>query len=52
MRKPLRACECGRRLVGVARLAPVNDLLLDRFLGLPTDCMAVMSSQFVFPADN
>jgi hypothetical protein len=38
--------------VGVARLAPVNDLLLDRFLGLPTDCMAVMSSQFVFPADN
>ena len=39
-----------RRLVGVARLAPVDDVLLDRFLGLPTDCKAVMSSQFLFPS--
>ena len=39
------------RLVGVARLAPVDDVLLDRFLGLPTDCKAVMSSQFLFPSD-
>ncbi len=43
----LSAC----RLVGVARLAPVDDVLLDRFLGLPTDCKAVMSSQFLFPPD-
>ncbi|KAK9825440.1 hypothetical protein WJX81_008139 [Elliptochloris bilobata] len=38
------------KLVGVARLAPVDDVLLDRFLGLPTDCKAVMSSQFLFPS--
>jgi hypothetical protein len=37
-----------RRLVGIARLAPTSDVLLDRFLMLPTDCKALMSAQFEF----
>lgn len=37
------------RLVGVARLDPIQDAFLDNFLRLPSECLAVMSAQFVFP---
>lgn len=33
------------RLVGVATVDPVNDLLLDSFLGLPTECIADLNVQ-------
>lgn len=36
------------KLVGIARLNPTKDVLLDRFLMLPNDCKAVMSCQFAF----
>ncbi|KAK9916952.1 hypothetical protein WJX75_009171 [Coccomyxa subellipsoidea] len=36
------------KLVGVARLDPTHDVLLDKFLMLPNDCKAVMSCQFAF----
>lgn len=36
------------RLVGIARLDPTNDVLLDKFLMLPNDCKALMSCQFAF----
>ena len=39
---------CSRRLVGIARLEPTKDLLLDKFLRLPSDCKALMSAQFSF----
>ena len=37
-----------RRLVGIARLEPTKDMLLDKFLRLPSDCKALMSAQFAF----
>ena len=40
--------ESACRLVGIARLEPTKDVLLDRFLRLPSDCKALMSAQFVF----
>lgn len=40
------------RLVGVARLDPIQDAFLDNFLRLPAECLAVMSAQFVFPDTN
>lgn len=33
------------RLVSVATIDPVNDLLLDSFLGLPTECIADLSAR-------
>ena len=39
---------CGSRLVGIARLEPTKDMLLDKFLRLPSDCKALMSAQFAF----
>lgn len=36
------------RLVGVARVPPVKDLLLDTFLMLPTDALAVMTATLEF----
>lgn len=35
-------------LAGVARVAPVDDPLLDPFLMLPTDCLARLPAQFIF----
>lgn len=37
------------RLVGVALVQPTGDKLLDTFLRLPDDTLAIMSSQFTFP---
>jgi hypothetical protein len=37
-----------RRLVGVARVPKVGDLLLDAFLMLPTDALAIMSADLAF----
>ncbi len=34
--------------MGIARLEPTKDVLLDKFLRLPSDCKALMSAQFVF----
>jgi hypothetical protein len=34
--------------VGVARVPPVKDLLLDTFLMLPTDALAVMTATLEF----
>jgi len=36
------------RLAGVAHIAPTGDPLMDNFLQLPTDVLAVMQSQFAF----
>ena len=36
------------RLTGVADIAPTGDALIDNFLQLPTDVLAVMQSQFTF----
>ncbi|CAM6036787.1 unnamed protein product [Sphagnum compactum] len=36
------------RLVGVARLAPIDDLFMSTFLTLPSDCLAVLSANFAF----
>lgn len=38
------------RLTGVADIEPTQDPLLDGFLQLPTDVLAVMKSQFAFQA--
>lgn len=38
------------RLVGVARLAPIDDLFLSTFLALPSECLADMSANFSFTA--
>ena len=38
------------RLTGVAEIDPTGDPLLDTFLQLPTDVLAVMQSQFAFSA--
>lgn len=40
-----RLNEEGRcRLVGVATVEPINDFLLDSFLGLPTECLADLNA--------
>jgi len=36
------------RLVGVARLAPIDDLFMSTFLTLPSDCLADLSANFAF----
>lgn len=36
------------RLVGVARVPPTGDALLDAFLQLPTDALAVLSAELTF----
>lgn len=36
------------RLVGVARLVPIGDLFMDKFLMLPADCYASMNANFTF----
>ena len=36
------------RLVGVARVPRVDDLLLNTFLQLPTDALAIMSADISF----
>ncbi|CAK9238226.1 unnamed protein product [Sphagnum jensenii] len=36
------------RLVGVARLAPIDDLFMSTFLTLPSDCLAELSANFAF----
>lgn len=41
---PVLAC----RLVGVARVPRVDDLLLNTFLQLPTDALAIMSADISF----
>lgn len=36
------------RMVGVARLAPIDDLFMDTFLMMPTDCLADMAANITF----
>ena len=36
------------KLVGVARLAPINDWFMDNFLMLPSDCLANMAANITF----
>ncbi|KAH7422697.1 hypothetical protein KP509_12G021000 [Ceratopteris richardii] len=36
------------KLVGVAPLVPIEDVFMNAFLTLPTDCLAIMEAQFVF----
>lgn len=36
------------RLVGVATVDPIDDFLLDSFLGLPTECLAVLNATISF----
>ncbi|EYU25049.1 hypothetical protein ABFS82_06G038600 [Erythranthe guttata] len=36
------------RLVGVATVDPINDVFMDTFLSLPTECLAVMSAVISF----
>lgn len=38
------------RLVGVATVEPINDFLLDSFLGLPTECLADLNALISFTA--
>ncbi|KAK1399583.1 ATP-dependent Clp protease ATP-binding [Heracleum sosnowskyi] len=38
------------RLVGVATVEPINDFLLDSFLGLPTECLADLNALISFKA--
>lgn len=38
------------RLVGVATVEPINDFLLDSFLGLPTECLADLNALIAFTA--
>ncbi|KAL8148216.1 uncharacterized protein LOC141708171 [Apium graveolens] len=38
------------RLVGVATVEPINDFLLDSFLGLPTECLADLNASISFTA--
>lgn len=40
------------RLVGVATVDPVNDLLLDSFLSLPTECIADLRARISIKADK
>lgn len=37
-------------LVGVATVAPVDDLLMDSFLRLPTECIALLNARISFSA--
>ncbi|KAF7133156.1 hypothetical protein RHSIM_Rhsim09G0195900 [Rhododendron simsii] len=36
------------RLVGVATVEPIDDFLMDSFLGLPTECLAVLNAKISF----
>lgn len=36
------------RLVGVARIEPINDSFMDTFLRLPTECLADLSAEISF----
>lgn len=36
------------RMVGVARLASIDDLFMDTFLMMPTDCLADMAANITF----
>lgn len=36
------------RLVGVATVEPINDVFMDTFLGLPTECLADLSAVISF----
>ena len=47
--KPL-AADGRARLVGVARVEPCGDALLDRFLGLPDEALAVLECQILHTA--
>ncbi|KAH9621118.1 hypothetical protein KSS87_008383 [Heliosperma pusillum] len=38
--------EC--ELVGVARVDPINDILMDTFLSLPTECLALLNASITF----
>lgn len=42
------AANGAAKLVGVARVPPAGDRLLDGFLSLPTDALAVLSAEFQF----
>lgn len=36
------------RLVGVAKVEPINDVFMDTFLSLPTECLANLSAVISF----
>lgn len=42
-------CSC--RLTGTAEIEKTGDAVMDSFLVLPTDVIAVMKAQFLFPED-
>ncbi|MQL93107.1 hypothetical protein Taro_025741 [Colocasia esculenta] len=40
------------RLVGVAKVEPIGDLLMDSFLSLPTECITRLNAQISFSEDS
>ncbi|KAJ6817518.1 uncharacterized protein M6B38_404505 [Iris pallida] len=48
-----RIDEEGRcRLVGVATVDPIDDVLMNSFLGLPTECIAIMDAKILITDTN
>ncbi|CAA0809495.1 Unknown protein [Striga hermonthica] len=40
------------RLVGVAKVEPINDIFMDTFLALPTECLAVLNATISFSSST
>lgn len=40
------------RLVGVATVQPIDDVFMNTFLGLPSECLANLKAEISFPASR
>lgn len=40
------------RLVGVATVQPIDDVFMNTFLGLPTECLANLKAEISFPTSR